>query len=207
MKKHVDWPEQEDRWPVFIEVGLSVEEILEPANIRVHLKEPNINAIGFMIDADTNPNSRYQRLVTVCSDFFPMMPSTLDPDGLVIENADGQRLGIWIMPDNRSHGGLETFLRVLVPSECEQVWSHAVEATSSSRQIGAPFRDAHEMKAQLYTWLSWQDPPGQSPGLALTKKILSPHVPAAKPFVRWCQRLYHLESYDETATKADSHSA
>jgi hypothetical protein len=47
-------------------------------------------------------------------------------------------------------------------------------------------------KAFLYTWLAWQDEPGQHPGAALTRKILDPHAASAVPFVNWFRQLYVL---------------
>jgi hypothetical protein len=37
-----------------------------------------------------------------------------------------------------------------------------------------------------------QDEPGQSPGVALTAKILDPQSPHAKPFIGWFRDLYQL---------------
>ena len=194
MKSHVEWPADIEKCPVFIEVGLSVEEILNPAHLRVQMKEPNLQALGIMIDADTKPASRYQSLLKTCSGEFPAMPQTIDAGGLVVENSDGKRLGIWIMPDNSSEGCLETFLRYLVPDESESLWAHATESVASSRHRGATYRDAHAPKANLYTWLAWQDPPGQSPGMALTRKILYPHSQTGIPFIKWFRELYQLQT-------------
>jgi hypothetical protein len=87
---------------------------------------------------------------------------------------------------------LETFLRYLVPDDAEIVWRHATEAVASARNLGARCRESHLPKAELYTWLAWQDPPGFSPGRALTKKILDPHSEHATPFVKWFRDLYQL---------------
>jgi hypothetical protein len=48
-------------------------------------------------------------------------------------------------------------------------------------------------KANLYTWLAWQDEPGQTPGHALTRKILDPSSPSALSFVKWFMALYSLQ--------------
>ncbi len=96
------------------------------------------------------------------------------------------------MPDNVSPGTLETFLHTLVPPESASLWAHARRAVASAKKRGALCREVHLPKAELYTWLSWADPPGQSPGLALTKRVLDPHLPSAQPFVAWFKRLYNL---------------
>ena len=96
------------------------------------------------------------------------------------------------MPDNVSKGGLETFLKFLVPNEAESTWKHAAESVGMARTLGAPCRECHLTKAELYTWLAWQDPPGYSPGRALTKKVLDPRSSHAKMFVSWFRELYEL---------------
>jgi hypothetical protein len=96
------------------------------------------------------------------------------------------------MPDNESEGCTEVFLRHLVPAQAETSWQHAVQSVIGARELGAPCRECHLPKAHLYTWLAWQDPPGQSPGIALTKKILDPTAPSAARFVTWFRLLYGI---------------
>jgi hypothetical protein len=113
-------------------------------------------------------------------------------NGLAVENADGKRFGAWLMPDNQSGGDLETFLRHLVPGAQEPIWQLACESVAAALLRGARCRESHLPKAQLYTWLAWQDPPGYSPGLALTRKMLQPQSVHAEGFVRWFRNLYRL---------------
>jgi hypothetical protein len=191
MRWHVDWPAEATDAPVWIEVGSSVDEILEPAHITALLKSREISVLGVMLDADAKPWGRYESIRSTCADFFPSLPKQMPTDGLVVENED-KRLGLWVMPDNSAEGCLETFLRYLVPDESEELWKHAMDAVISAKTIGAKYRAVHTHKANLYTWLAWQDPPGQSPGLALTKKILDPHSKNADSFVKWFRQLYKL---------------
>ena len=123
--------------------------------------------------------------------FFPNMPKLAIAGGMITEN-DGKRFGLWIMPDNVSDGSLETFLRNLVPDPSQAIWQLATRSVAGAKSIGAACRDCHIDKANLYTWLAWQDPPGQSPGLALTQKCLNPHAPSATQFVNWFRELFQL---------------
>jgi len=120
------------------------------------------------------------------------MPAALPPGGLIVDNDDGKRLGVWIMPDNTSAGSLETFLRYLVPDPAEPLWKSAVDAVTKAKELGCPCRDTHLAKAHLYTWLAWQDPPNQNPGHALAQKVLDPHNEQANAFVEWFRQLYEL---------------
>jgi hypothetical protein len=189
MKAHIDWPEKKERAPVWIESGGGVDKILEPQYLTVKLKTPGLRALGVMLDADAKPQSRYESIRNGCTARFPELPREMPVGGLVSESTDQQRFGVWIMPDNVSEGCLENFLRFLVPDESEPLWMHAVESVARAKAMGAR---GHAEKASLYTWLAWQDPPGQSPGRALTQKILNPHANRALAFVTWFRRLYQL---------------
>jgi hypothetical protein len=192
MKRHIEWPEDRDKCPVWIELGNSVDEILDADAMSAWLKAPNIDSLGIMLDANANPAGRYQRLCDLCKGTFPQIPDDLPHEGLSVENADGKRLGFWIMPDNRSPGYLETFLKQLVQPEQQAVWEQAQKAVQAAKDHGAPCHETHDDKAILYTWLAWQNPPGQSPGRALTRKILDPTSPLATPFVAWFRRLFQV---------------
>lgn len=192
MEHHVTWPDGKENAPVYIDLGLSADEILNAKYLSTQIKRPGLRRLGIMFDADTKPKSRYSTLRTICEDFFPNLPEELPANGIIAEHED-IRLGAWIMPDNSSDGDLETFLRHLVPVGGEDVWKHAEESVAQARSLGAKCKDAHVAKANLYTWLAWQDEPGQSPGRALTQKILDPYGNRAVSFIEWFTNLYGLQ--------------
>jgi hypothetical protein len=192
MRAHIPWPNTrsgEDK-PIFIKHGYGADDLLSPDLIHTELKSPGLKALGIMLDADTDsPNQRYQRLRQLCLSQFPSMPPNLAPSGLIVEGTDGQRLGFWVMPDNISPGSLETFLRYLVPEHAKPLWQHAMDSVTGARVHGATYRDCDVDKANLYTWLAWQNSPAQSPGRALTAKILDPYAGYAAGFVKWLLEL------------------
>ena len=193
MRAHVTWPQDRASAPVHIHMGNGAEEILRDGFLTTFLKSSVIKSFGVMLDADIKPRGRYNRIRDLASPFFRTMPSDLPKDGLVVENeVEKKRFGVWIMPDNASEGGLETFLRHLVPNVSEPTWKHATESVQHAKKIGCGCRDHHVQKANLFTWLAWQDPPGQSPGESLTRKVLDPHSPSANTFVSWFRKLYAL---------------
>jgi hypothetical protein len=192
MKNHIHWPEEPRDWPVYIEVGKSVEEILAADYLSTEMKASHVTTMGVMLDADEYAIGRYQRIQQLMTGLFPTLPVTMQQGGLVIENLDGKRFGLWLMPDNESEGDLETFLKYLVPKEQDEIWNLACDSVKGARNKGAPCHDSHVPKANLYTWLAWQEPPGQSPGLALTKRILDPQSPYAGAFVAWFKDLYRI---------------
>jgi hypothetical protein len=192
MRAHIDWPQEPKQWPVFIENDSSAEEILADGFLTAKLKASDTMVLGVLFDADTNPAGRYSRFKNRISSLFPALPATIPEEGLIAETGDGKRIGLWIMPDNRQHGDLETFLQLMVPQQADAIWQLSTKSVAEERSIGAPCRDSHVAKAHIYTFLAWHDPPGQHLGMAITKKVLDPHADSAIPFTKWFRALYEL---------------
>jgi len=119
------------------------------------------------------------------------MPETLPVTGLIHANEDGRKVGVWLMPDNQSRGMLETFLMFLAPQD-DDVVEHAEEACKTARDLGAPFRPVHFVKAKVHTWLAWQDEPGAQLHEAVRERVLNPESEYASPFVGWFRSLFEL---------------
>ena len=192
MRAYVSWPERAEDAPVWIDLGRSADEILNSTYLGVLLKSPTIQRLGIMIDANSKANLRYRSIYTTCSGQFPLMPTELPPDGMVVKNEQGRRLGVWIMPNSASNGALEDFLIELIPVAAKPLFEHASESVDKARKLGAPFRNVHFDKARLYTWLAVQNPPSQNPRSALYSKALDPTLPAAQRFAKWFRHLYDL---------------
>jgi hypothetical protein len=192
MREHVDWPKA--RWdaPVWILNGGGRPNVFEKNLIPTYLKSFVIRRFGIIVDADDNAAGTYQRIHQLCGKEFPQLPTQLSADGIIVENDDGKTLGVWIMPDNHSDGGIETFLKSLIPESEAKSWELAQQCVQSAKQLGCPCRDCHEDKANLYTWLAWRDPPGQSPGVALMMADLNGTAESAGAFVAWFKKLYDL---------------
>ena len=76
---------------------------------------PGRTVLGIVLDANDDPNARWQALTDRLNrlrqeDHFdlPELPEQPDPSGTIIEGR--LRIGIWLMPDNRSTGELEDFM-------------------------------------------------------------------------------------------------
>ena len=119
----------------------------------------------------------------------------IDPDleGTIIYESDQPTIGIWIMPNNEIPGMLEHFCRFLVPTD-DCLWEHAESIVRKVMQVECRFPDPHVMKAQMHSWLAWQNEPGKPLGQAITKKFLDAQAPYALQFVAWIRRLYGLNN-------------
>ncbi len=192
MSAHINWPEDRNDAPVQIRNCGGLNKLLNRDLISASLKTPGLETIGILIDADDSGDSRWASVRAYLSSSIPNIPEVLPPTGLVFANESGLRVGVWVMPDNVRPGSLETFLSLLVPPAATSLWDHAVRAVEDAKSLGMPCRATHTGKAQLYTFLAWQDPPGQLSGRALTKRVLEPASDSSRPFVQWFRELYQL---------------
>lgn len=189
----IPWGERRSEAIVDIESYGGIENLLDRKVIATELKASGLSALGILVDANDDRESRWRRLREACLPSVSDIPDALPEEGLVHPCDFGIRLGVWIMPDNRMQGMLETFLSLLVPAEHEALWSWTDELCDEARRKGAPFRNPYRDKARIHSWLAFQDPPGRPLHNAIIERVLDPTSPKAKAFVSWFRRLYDLE--------------
>jgi hypothetical protein len=170
------------------------ENIINKDVIAVELKADGIEALGILLDADEFPLDRWIAIRNACrsSKAISHIPDELPETGLIIEADNGVRVGIWIMPDNKLSGMLETFLGYLLPTDTSSLWELSEKTVDQAKEKGAPFKETHREKAKIYNWLAWQEPPGRQLHQAIKERILDPQHPEAQRFVSWFRQLYQL---------------
>ncbi|MBF2090626.1 MAG: hypothetical protein IGR80_09375 [Synechococcales cyanobacterium K44_A2020_017] len=177
---------------VFIRDYDGYQKLVDPDVISTELQASGLSALGIMIDADDNPTGRWQSIRSTSLKSIPDIPEVLPEDGLIHTTPTGIKFGIWIMPDNNMRGMLETFLTYMIPTDREALWQFAQAATNEAKDKGALFTDSHLDKANMYTWLAWQNPPGRQLHQAIMERMLNPNHPNAQKFVTWFKTLYGL---------------
>lgn len=187
----VDWGTRKNP-VVYIRDYDGYQNLVDPDVIATELQASGLSALGIMIDADDNPSGRWQSIRNASLKSVPDLPETLPKGGLIHTAPNEIRFGIWMMPDNRMHGMLETFLTYMIPLGNEVLWQFAQETAQEARSKGARFTDPHVDKANIYTWLAWQHPPGRQLHQAIMERILDPKHPQARRFVTWFRTLYGL---------------
>jgi len=107
-KNGVAWPK--DCTPVQIREKDGVENILKRSIIEAEVRESGRRITGILLDADNDVAAKWASIRSCCDPYFPMLQETeIGSNGIIVSNAkSGQKLGIWIMPDNQSSGMLET---------------------------------------------------------------------------------------------------
>jgi len=169
----------------------SVEALLE--SLRVKWQEPGRQIVGVIVDCDDDLEARWQALRARASAALnAALPNAIPAEGLVAEVGEGRAFGVWIMPDNTSIGMLESFLQHLRPQQNQALLDHAKRSVEESSRLGAPWKGVHRDKAEIHTWLSWQDPPGRQLHQAVQQGMLDVSQPLSKKFAEWFERLYRL---------------
>lgn len=192
MSHFTQWGDTAREWPVYIDSADGIDNILDADTVELHFKASNLQRVGFVVDADVAFQTRWESIRDLCRPFVPAIPDELPANGLVTQFSNGKRLGIWIMPDNQSRGMLETFLAFMLPLGQERQWQYAKRVVRCAARRGAPFHKVHIDKADIHTWLAWQDPPGRPFGEALLNRCLDPRATGAGLFVDWFLRLFEL---------------
>ncbi len=146
--------------------------------------------IGVVIDADKpDVSSRWQSIRDKLQNYPYVLTNEPERDGTIIEGVeDMPRLGFWLMPNNVAPGMLEDFCWQLAPDDAIEFAEYCV--TEAKERSFATFRDVHQSKAVVHTYLAWQDEPGKPLGQSIKAKALKPEIEIAKTFTSWLQRLF-----------------
>ena len=167
---------------------LSIEQLLDQMDVEID--ESDLDMMGIVVDADTNLAARWQSLsdrLHKCG-YLPL-PDVPDPQGTIIQRENGPTVGIWVMPDNQINGMLENFIALLIP-DGDALWPYAQECVNGIAAEQRPFR-SHIAKANIHTWLAWQETPGKPLGSAINARYLRPDAPQALVFIEWIKRLFN----------------
>lgn len=166
----------------------NVDEVLR--NIPVQVPVAGRLPQGFVLDADRPLASRWAAVRDRLGEVGVQTPPEPAAEGFV-GRAERYRVdvGVWLMPDNRRDGKLETFLADLM-GDPDPLAPHAQRSTQAARAHGAAFSDHDEVKAVVRCWLAWQREPGLPYGTAIRARYLRHDSPAAEAFVRWFRTLY-----------------
>ena len=188
----IPWEDENKQPFVYIESFDGIEKVLDKNVISTELKASGLSALGLMVDADEEPQNRWKSIRNICLPSIPNFPENLPETGLIHTTNSGVKFGVWMMPDNKMSGMLETFLTYIIPDEKELLWNYAQTAVKEAKNLGAPFIENHIDKANIHTWLAWQNPPGRQLHNAVMKKILNPKHSQAQIFINWFKKLYDL---------------
>lgn len=150
----------------------------------------NGRSVGFVLDADVEPQDRWRAVCGRLRGFELDLPDEIPPEGFVGDVAELRaRVGVWLMPDNQQEGALEQFLESLVDDD-DSILPIAESSTSDALEKGAKFPEVKRRKAVLRAWLAWQEEPGLHYGTAIKARYFRKDSPTALAFVEWYKRVF-----------------
>jgi hypothetical protein len=170
---------------------------------------------GFVFDIDIEVAKRWERakgrLQTIVSnliEFSHPLPdrctSSSKPGYIGQVKGYAKSFGVWLMPDCQTDDQkLEHLVESLIPAndaillyakQCTAAFPKLVSdanatITDAQRKVKC-FAEKDRIKAEIRTWLAWQEEPGQPFGAAITRRYLGNDSPQALAFLDWLSRLY-----------------
>ena len=141
--------------------------------LKTVFRPDDYDGIAIVADMDQIEDNRWESLRgSLTRHGFKQLPARLPTDGLVLAGDGNPSLAIWLMPDNLSAGLLESFACRLVSPE-DRAWLHATTTVADLPEGTGTFSRERDLeKAQIHTWLAWQDEPGCPLGTAVAKHYL-----------------------------------
>ena len=149
--------------------------------------QPSRKILGIMVDADKNCNKRWKEIIDILSEKGVSTPEIPARSGTIIppEN-DLPKIGIWIMPDNRSKGELEDFVLKMIPED-DEVMTLAQKFIEEIPEDWQEF--AHKRtKAELFAWLANARKPGRI-GASIGADKFNIDSSNSNVFVEWLKQL------------------
>ena len=177
---------------VYIEPCNGIEQMLKQGAIEGELAASGLEALGIVVDANSDAHKQWARVRNRCLRQIPSLPEDVPAEGLRVASATGPRFGVWIMPDNRLTGTLEDLLVQLVPADAKRLFDLAKQCVEEASVLGATFKPVQRTKARIHTWLAWQNEPGRPLHQAVDHHVLDPTRAESAPFVRWFRGLFSV---------------
>ena len=135
-----------------------------------------LDALGIVIDADTDLRKSWKMVKKSLADFGIPMPDLPPPDGFFSSTHEiragetPQKIGVWVMPNNQLPGKIEDFLEMLIPTGDELLPEVNTALAKIEADKKQKYAEKDRPKAFMHTWLAWQETPGMPYGQAITMK-------------------------------------
>lgn len=160
-----------------------------------NLMDGQLERLGVIVDADliadgggfTNTVSQVSRAVESHGYISP--PGIISTGGLLYVHNDGlPDVGLWIMPNNQDEGAVEKWISDMLLDAERVLLGQAVAVVGG---LATPkFRASRRKKAEMATWMAWQDEPGRGLHYAVQSGLLNPAAPLYAGFKQWMERVF-----------------
>lgn len=109
--------------------------------------------------------------------------------GFYFEHTDGlPDFGLWVMPDNRQEGMLEDLIKSCISADEDELFQ---KACRSVQQLRNPkFSDHLKTKAEIATWLAWQESPGHGLYGVVNYELLDENSEIYQDLCGWLKTIF-----------------
>lgn len=161
------------------------------------LDDATITRLAIVVDADSDVNGcgysrTIQRVTRIVEPHgFTLKSDSLD--GVIFKHNDGLAdFGLWVMPNNLGEGMLEDFIKTCVKSEEHGLLAHATTVVGTLPQP-PKFKQIHTSKAEVATWMAWQEKPGHGLYHAVEKELIDMNSALFRELCDWLTYIYISE--------------
>ena len=160
--------------------------------ISSEVKVPGRKILGILVDGNSNPMERWRQ---IANEFKKLkiepneVPDRPKQEGLIINSTP--KIGVWLMPDNKSPGEIENFAVQMVP-ENDPIWPFSkkyIEKIPDEKRLFSP--DKIE-KAQFFAWLATRKKSGRM-GAAMGSDSFNLDNELTMTFLKWLSQLFQLD--------------
>jgi hypothetical protein len=179
----------------------ALRNYLQSAKIKELLLNDKISNLGIIVDADYPKDGQgYSKTLANLKKDIAEYGYTSDIElsqGLAFTHNNAKKLkplGIWIMPNNQDDGMMEDWIKTIVHSSEHSLFSHAQKTVTELIQPN--FKSIHQSKAEVATWMAWQDPPGVGNELLIEsfnqkkKPLINSEAANFQSLINWLQYIY-----------------
>lgn len=164
-----------------------------PTYLR-QLADGQLEKLGVVVDADNiEHGSGFSATLSVfseiVSEFGFVAPEAVAGEGMLFKHNDGLAdFGLWIMPNNAGDGMLEHWISQCIAGEEQELYRLA---TTTVGGLPSPkFRPVHKIKAEIATWLAWQEKPGAGLYYAVRSSLFNERAPLHSALLKWLEHVY-----------------
>lgn len=160
-------------------------------SIRLEVRVPDRRVIGILADADDDAQRCWTQVAKEFEKTDIDLPTYPRSGGTIVETtilSRVLRVGIWIMPDNKSRGELEDFVFLMVPDR-DRVWPLSREYIRAIPPSDRKYAKEKVRKAKLYAWLAARKEPGRM-GAAVGAGDLQTDGTLCQEFLSWLAELF-----------------
>lgn len=115
---------------------------------------------------------------------------TSEGAGLLFAHNDGLHdIGAWIMPNNADEGALEHWIQINLHPNERVLMQHA-QTSMDHIPNGPKFKAARRVKAEVATWLAWQETPDHGLWQAARHGLLDETAPQMQGLRAWLESVF-----------------